>query len=234
VFWAGTSVLDVYLGTRVVAACSAKNRKFVAAASGREDALGKLADWLNESKIATRVRVWLSGGLCRPLCMPALGKMPRREVELIAVSLAAERFGWREACEVRIDAAGQGDIAVVAEQSTMHLLSDAMRKAGLSTEGIRPWWAEPLRHAVHLKLESFAIHDCDSVCVLAGSANSVDRASAISPVSDRESAESAISRTSFSWDLPAIAASAHLHLTREPTNAEQGTYALCEWVEWTQ
>ena len=65
-WWAGSKPYDVYLGTRAFAVCRGVEVQHVQAVAGQHAGIEALGAWLSKGQPRRRLRVWLSGGLCRP------------------------------------------------------------------------------------------------------------------------------------------------------------------------
>ena len=83
------SAHDLYVGSRCLALFEAQSRVWAQAVSGIDEALGALADRLKAQERKLRLRVWLSGGLCRPFLMPAVeGVKGSAELQRVAEEVA--------------------------------------------------------------------------------------------------------------------------------------------------
>lgn len=168
--------VDIYLGSRALlitrgeqCLCQLKVDRF-------EEALDALRIWQGGAE-RSKVRVWLSGGLCRPFVLPDVsGAKDLAELTAIARSIAATQTGLEGECEVWLDLPntllhrlwsalgldsikplwrGQGHSMVgVAVQSQILLALSATLSADIDAAdktviaSIRPWWADALRHVL--------------------------------------------------------------------------------------
>ena len=149
-WWAGAKPIDVYVGTRRVAVLAQERPNFVQPVVGCEQALSVLAEQLQQMGGRRRVRVWLSGGLCRPFIQeqPA-GKVTSAEVEKIALATAPQRTGLEAPCRVWIEhRSSKPRIAVAAGESLLRSVQNSIVAAGFSVASMGPWWAEALRHVL--------------------------------------------------------------------------------------
>ena len=203
--WAGSKPRDLYLGTRVLAICDGADVLLSAPAQGFEAGVVQAQVHLANAPYTGHLRVWLSGGLCRPFLLPALpGVHGAAETLRVATKLASERTGLGSDCRVWLDAPrlGEARVAVAVAQATLDRV-----KQGLGTrwriESIQPWWAEVLQLALARKLRPVAVgvQDCDSLTVLIGREGGFSVATTISPLLDEAAADSAFTRTLMSANV---------------------------------
>lgn len=194
-WWAGNKVRDVYLGTRAVAVCHGSDVLVAEPTEGFDESLSGLQAWIESAAPRLRLRVWLSGGLCRPFILaPVAGAKTDVELTRIATSLAGQRTGLDEACRVWLEPRklGESKVAVAIQESTLlaiqkMLATSSKRPRALS---IQPWWSEMLRHVLVRKpgAKFVSVRDCDSVTVLAGDEIRYDFATTYGPVVDDDTA----------------------------------------------
>jgi hypothetical protein len=208
VLWAGNKVRprDIYLGTRTVAWVDGNGATVAASIEGMESAVFTVRDRLEESVYKGRLRIWLSGGLCRPFLLPDLsGVVNPDEILRVASRLAIERTGLSGNCKVWLDRPRRGTarMAVAVAQGTLDALH-AELGGRWRIDAIRPWWTEVLRVALSREETPCAlgVQDCDSLTLLMGKKNSFDAASTICPVLDEAAANSAFARALLSADIP--------------------------------
>lgn len=203
-WWAGAKPIDVYVGTRRVAVLAQERPNFVQPVVGCEQALLVLAEQLQQMGGRRRVRVWLSGGLCRPFIQEQpVGSVTSAEVEKIAFATASQRTGLAAPCRVWIEhrSSAKPRIAVAASETLLLGVKDAAGAAGHVIASLRPWWAEALRHVLAsgaTNLAGLGIQDCDSVTVLTGAGGEFANASTFSPVVDIASAKAIVARLALS------------------------------------
>lgn len=195
--------MDVYLGTRALLIADAAGAPLHAVAvDGFDATVAALEAWLGERTGRLRLRLWLSGGLCRPfLFAPAAAVRSTDEALRIARALAPERTGLGGPCEVWLD--GGGAMAVAIAQPTLARLR-ALADRRTRVVAIRPWWAELLRAALARDggTRVVAVHDCDSLTVLggAGAGDGFALATTLAPMLERDAAVAALTRLLLTLD----------------------------------
>ena len=223
------SALDIYIGTRSVACLGggagvgagdsagvAGGAGWHAQVNGLDEALEALAARLGAKRRLLRppVRLWLSGGLCRPcLLEPPMGLAGEAEFERVAVAMAPARTGLTGPCRVWFEPALATTtstlpgprLVVAVSQVVLDQCLAVLRGARLRPVSVKPWWAGVLNAALSTvamtpaaaaKVEMLGVRDCDSLTVLAGAADSFEHASSLSPLVDEASAEAAWRRAS--------------------------------------
>lgn len=201
-WWAGSKACDLYLGTRAVAIGNDTDEAIATSTDGFEAGMLWAQSQHKEKDHSSRLRVWLSGGLCRPFLLPDLaGISGEAEIARVASRLANERTGFPGACRVWLDAAKRGEprVAIAVEEETIGRL-----ESGLGSRwrivSIQPWWAEVLRVALLRKEAPLAlgVQDCDSLTILVGRNGGFESATTISPILDEASANAAFARARLS------------------------------------
>jgi len=92
---------DLYVGTRMAALCQGGQAIFVAAVNDTDAALAALSPPLAKLGGRSKLRIWLSGGLCRPFIVPAVpGIRGTVEWQRTAAALAPQRTGLAGPCRV--------------------------------------------------------------------------------------------------------------------------------------
>lgn len=208
-WWVGSRTFDVYLGTRAVVVCSKGLRVFEQAVDGFDSAIMTLARWNSEQGTRLRLKLWLSGGLCRPFLIPAVTGI-RGEGELISIAkmLATQGTGLAGPCKVWVDRGKPGKhlVGVALDESTLIRILGLFSKAGAPKGrivSIRPLWSEALRIVARRRpiATAIALQDCDSITLVAGSAAGFDVATTTTPVFDQDSAKAAVTRILLSEGL---------------------------------
>jgi hypothetical protein len=205
VWWAGNKVADVYLGTRTIVVSDVSAPALVTEVDGFDAALAAVLHWLNGVPARQRLRVWLSGGLCRPFLLPAVqGVVSEREAQTVAAAMAPRLTGLAGPCTVFVERASP--LAVAVQESRIRQIHDLVARAAGRHKllSIRPWWAEVLRHALSREpaLAALGVHDCDSMTLLMGRERGhFDSAATYSPVVDRGTAQSVLTRALLSADM---------------------------------
>ncbi len=201
---AGSEPLDVYLGTRGWAACRGRARVEARPAEGFESALSGLRSWIGTQPKGMRLRVWLSGGLCRPfLHLPVAGVRSAAERLRVAHVQGAQATGLDGPCRVWLDE-GPGDLPVVgAAMPEAVLEAVASSVAGHRLLSLRPWWAGVLEVVLRAQpgVTALAIHDVDSQVLLTGDEGRFEHVRVASPVLDRTTADAVLARQLMSADV---------------------------------
>jgi hypothetical protein len=228
----------VYLGTRVVAACTAGGPVAASRIDGVAAAMDFLQRWSQEQPRPPKLRIWLSGGLCRPFMLPRIAGSSAAELEKIAVSLVPEQIGWFEPVTVRVDMqrnSGQA-VAVAVKSRTLDELRQALGTPRREPVSIQPWWAEVLRisTAKHPHAQCLAVQDCDSVCVIAGEGPFTRSASVVTPIEDRTAAEAAIARLRFTQGISSPPLLARLNIEGQTDGAAAAGRAFDRLLEWCE
>ena len=247
-WWAGSKAHDVYLGTRAVAVCLGDEVVLgPKAVEGLPAGLAVLSSWLAEAGSRCRLRVWLSGGLCRPFIAPAVpGVKTRAEVRQVAESIAAQRTGLTGECHVWLDHGKlhEACVAVAVHRASLQQLQDCVGPKPYQHRiiSIRPWWSEVLRTQLrrHAEIPAMAVQDCDSLTVLAGAGQSFEMATTLAPVTDCETADAALARILLSAGVEAQVSVTRLAtaaaLSRRPESSSSNSElnsALASLTEWS-
>lgn len=246
-WWAGSEVLrrkghDVYVGTRAFAAFLGPERVLARAVPDVDGALRELHEWLANSPRRLRLRVWLSGGLCRPFIMaPVPGVRGAAELKRVAAVLASRQTGLDGDCVVWLDRGNlqSSRVAVAVQRISLDRLHQTAGGAAGRRHhivSIRPWGADLLRSVMQRDAQTpvVAAQDCDSLTVLVGRGGEVSVASTSTPVVDRQAADAALARFLLSaTDVPdGPRTLARLLPFHEEPLAQQGEIALSPFVEW--
>lgn len=239
--WAGSSsAVDVYVGTRVVAVCDASGAIWSNAVQGLVETLAALRGHLAVREAKTKLRIWLSGGLCRPFIVPPVaGVRDAGERRRIAHAMASSLDGLGADCQVWIESSRPGAhaVAICMLDSTFSAIQEALDgDKRLTVLSIRPWWAEVLRHALRERtsLQALSVRDCDSMTFLAGAGDGFDHAVTHSPVHGEAGGAAALARSLLAADLdPASAVSATLVVAGLPREPREVGVALAPMLEMT-
>jgi len=211
VWLAGSKACDVYLGTRALAVCEGGVPVLVTSVEGFDAAWSGLAEWLNAeaAPMRRRLRLWLSGGLCRPFIVPAVqGVANDAEIQAVASAMAPQLTGLVGPCTVFVErrAPKASVIATAAQEGYIQKIHDLMASSARKPKllSIRPWWAEVLRHSLLREptLAALGVQDCDSMTVLVGrKPGGFDGATTYAPVVDQCTAQSVLMRALLSSDV---------------------------------
>jgi hypothetical protein len=215
VWWAGSKVHDLYLGTRRLAVCQGMQNLLMQGTADLDASFSTLAGWLADTRTALRLRVWLSGGLCRPFLLPAVAGLSRgEELSRAAGAMASERCGLPGPCRVWRASSPRpspeaGEVAVAVQEALLQRLEEAVYQAGRKHRimSLRPWWSDLLRQALQRDpaLPMLAVRDCDALTLLAGTGNHFDMATTFSPVIDDDAAQAALARATLTASVAAEA-----------------------------
>lgn len=207
-WWAGNSVHDAYLGTRALAVCQRSQVLLAQATSGLDDSLRVLSGWLAGQEDQVRLKLWLSGGLCRPFLLPAgVALKDDGEWQRLAESIAALQSGFSEVGRVWVERRNKAQrrVATALAKGLPEAIQGAVAalKGGHRIDQIAPWWGEVLRAALHQATEAsaLAIQDDDSLVLLVGEASEFATVSTVTPVYGEQAALAAMQRASFSAGL---------------------------------
>jgi len=156
-----------------------------------------------------RLRLWLSGGLCRPFIVPSVqGVKDDAEVRAVASAMAPQLTGLVGPCTVFVESrtAKAPVMAIAVQEDRIQKIHDLMASSTRKPKllSIRPWWAEVLRHSLLREptLAALGVQDCDSMTVLVGrEADGFDSATTYSPVIDQGTAQSVLMRALLSSDV---------------------------------
>lgn len=208
---AGSKVCDVYLGTRALAMCEGGVPVLTTDVEGFDAALSGWAGWLNAdaAPMRRRLRLWLSGGLCRPFIVPAVqGVKDDAEIHAVASAMAPQLTGFVGPCTVFVErrTPKASVIATAVQDDHIQKIHDLMASSTRKPKllSIRPWWAELLRHSLLREptLTALGVQDCDSMTVLIGrEPDGFDTATTYAPVIDQSTAQSVLTRALLSSDV---------------------------------
>lgn len=209
-WWAGNKACDVYLGTRAFAACQGEAVLEVQVVESLHAALEAWSAWLLQAQAgASRLNIWLSGSLCRPMLLgPAEGLKTQADWQRVAAAMVPGQTGIAEPCEVWVEsrAGAQGRMAAAMPSALLRELLDRAAGGGKKTRlaRIAPWWAEALRvsRLGDPAPAALATRDCDSLALLMGQGSEFDAATMYAPMVDEEAVQSTLARALMSNDVP--------------------------------
>lgn len=234
-WWAGAKVCDVYFGTRALVVSGGGAAIAVTKVDGFDAALAAFAGWSGGATNRQRIRLWLSGGLCRPFMVPVVpGMTNEAEIAIAAATLAPSHTGLQSPCTVFLEraVAGAPTMATAVAQNQLAGIHAVAHQNALQHRliSIRPWWAEVLRHGLVLepRLAAMGVQDCDSMTVLTGRPpGTFDSVATYSPVLDLETSRSVMSRAMSATDA-AVDAELVGRLTLNDVQVDAGvqTFAL--------
>lgn len=209
--WAGFRAADAYVGTRLVA-WNGPTGNWCSPADGLEDALDQLGRRMKAERNWMRrpVRLWWSGGLCRPYLLRRPEHVAgEEELAAVAKAMAAQMTGLVEPCRVWMEEmiTGAERVVVAVEETTWLRCTASVHGSGWKLMSAGPWWAEVLHMArARTSAEVVGIQDCDSLTVFSGNTRNFDLATTYAPIADEVSAE-AVWRRAISM-RPSVSATA--------------------------
>jgi hypothetical protein len=241
VWWVGSRPHDVYLGTRGFAVCAGDGKPVWQETGRLQAGLDAFVAWLGQVDAKAKLRLWLSGGLCRPFVMQAVpGVSGEAEWQRVAAAMAPMQTGLAGPCEVWLSKSAQrktARVAVAVEQQLLQRLQALVEDAGTRHRliSMRPWWSEVLRAALlrDAALPALAVQDCDALTVLAGTGDGFDTATTLTPIADCESAHAALAR----WLLTADVAADRMlraQLAPYPAQAPHAAGAFSAFTHWSR
>ncbi|MDT8997660.1 hypothetical protein RQP53_00060 [Paucibacter sp. APW11] len=201
---AGSEVSDLYIGTRATLLAQGADVLQARSHAGFDDALVGVASLAEQIKPKAALRVWLSGGLCRPFLLPAMPEL-KDGAERRRAALAIARQG----CALD----GELELRMVKPASTLAQIGMALEKrvldailqqlAGLPLQMLAPWWMNALNCLLKIRpeLQCIGVQDCDALTVLRGRGGQFEQVSTLAPSYDIESAKAGYRRMQFSSSL---------------------------------
>lgn len=237
--WAGADHVDAYVGTKLVAICKPREQLVVWSADASCGASELIHRWGQDQQRPLKIRIWLSGGLCRPFLLPPIARSSADELRKIAASLIPAQIGWSEPALVRVDmpsVRGDSTVGVAVKNRTIEELTRALGAGRHRPVSIQPWWGRVLRAALAIRPDAdcLVVQDCDSVCLIAGERRSIRTASVVTPIADHTAAEAAIARLRFSQEITSKPMYARLALgVSESADGDSARPfgSLVEWIE---
>jgi len=237
----GSDPVHVYLGTRRVMVDSTAGLQSQAV-HGIDEAYAALRIQLQSLRKRSRLRLWLSGSLCRPFILNALpGVIARREVHRIALAMAEQGTGLQSPCRLWIEPRPVSDdrVVVAMQAGNYEELSNTLRDAGHKAVSVRPWWAELLRDTSAKTQDTptcLSVQDCDSVTLLLGAGVEMTMATTYAPVLDNGTAKSIVARTLISSgvadsQLRFLRLTQDLQLTENESARPTASSAPIRWAE---
>lgn len=228
----GNNVLNVYVSTHSIRAVRGDKIAFHTVNNPWDDSITEFRSWLSDQEHKPKLRVWLSGGLCRPfLLTPPDGINKSIDLIAIASATASAATGLAGPCTAKIDK-HHNDVQFIAIAMPSQVLT---RLRELSALSIQPWWAPAfsrlLKNAPTAR--SISIQDDDSITLLAGSQTSFQVATTISPINDPNSGQAALDRVMFSHALSAIECSIRLNFASTPTEEDSLDLRIPFW-QWAK
>lgn len=201
-WWAGDR-LDAFLGTRRVVLARGEAIVDDAGTSAFEDGLDCLVHWLDSGPRRPRLRLWLSGDLCRPFMLRDPASL-RSAAELDAASEALARHafdGQTVRWWLQEPHRAPHCLGAAAASSVVQACESVLQRKLVGRLRVSPWWAEASR----LPLEGcrgWVVEDCDSLTLLAVDGDRVADVRTASPIGP-EAAMTTLRRWRSAGDLPA-------------------------------
>jgi hypothetical protein len=240
VWWAGSKAHDVYLGTRAFAASRPGEPLHWQDVDGLQGGLDAFKAWLTQAPPKQRLRIWLSGGLCRPFLLPqTAGVQGEAEWQRVAGAMAPAHTGLSQPCAVWLSKGKQNvgsRVAVALEQYILQQVQELSCTAGRHRLlSIAPWWSEVLRVAVQrdAALPALAVQDCDALTVLAGADGGFTASTVLTPIADAQAARAALARWSLTADVHSERV-VQVRLMRERDASARHDSAFGAWTDWSR
>lgn len=222
-WWAGDR-LDAYVGTRQVALCAGARLLHCEGVVSADEAVDRVHDWLPSRR--PRLRLWLSGALCRPFLLrsPSQFRGPGEldaAAELLArraLDGAAARF-WLAPLQRGASAC----LGAAAAEDRLAALEDRLASRIRGRIGIGPWWGEGPRLAqvpAGGAASAVIVRDCDSLTWLAGTDRAWLDVRTAAPIDD-DAVEATVQRWRLSTEL-VLDAAVRIGLARAPGAAWGG------------
>lgn len=204
-WWVGDR-LEVYIGTRRAAVCRGDRVLHDAQVSALAQALGSMAAWLRSQRRPPRLRVWLSGSLCRPFLLPGLSALGSPDERDRAAQALAGRALDGAAPRFWLAATRRGDLSslgAAAPEAALLEIEATVLPLCRGRPVIGPWWAEGSRLLASPGAERGAavvVRDCDSLTLLSAQGRSYDTVRTVASADDRV-LEASLQRWRLSGDL---------------------------------
>lgn len=171
-WWVGDR-LEAYIGTRRVAICAGDRVLLDERVGELAQAVDCIAAWLRAQRRPPRVRIWISGSLCRPFLLPGpLALESPQERDLATQALAVRAMGgmpvrvWLAAARRR----DSGCLGATAGEASLAAIEAAVLPRCCGRPVIGPWWAEGSRLLASsgaVKAAAVIVRDSDSLTLLA-------------------------------------------------------------------
>lgn len=219
-WWVGDR-LDAYVGTRQAALCAGGRLLHCEPVASAGEAVDRVHDWLQGRR--PRLRLWLSGALCRPFLLHGPSQF-RGAGELDAAADAlARRALDGAAARFWLAPPQRGAPSCLGAAAAEHALvafEDRLASRTRGRIGIGPWWGEGPRLA-RLPTGGCAsaviVRDCDSLTWLAGSDRAWLAVRTAAPIDD-DAIEATVQRWRLASEL-ALDAAVRIGLARAPDAA---------------
>jgi hypothetical protein len=200
---------DVYLAKRRVAVLVSGELVFDAHSESVEQGLEAMEAWLREAASVRAVRVWLSGGLCPALCLPAVeGLKSGHEAHSVALAQAGVVTGLQGPCEVWIDrfVPGRPIVGAAVESAVLARICSVASagRQGVRLKAVRPWWGDVLRLAAARvpQPRGLFVQDSESITWITGADAGIDMATTFGPVISHDEAAGVRARALMSAEVP--------------------------------
>lgn len=204
-WWVGAR-LEAYIGTRRVAICAGDRALLDERVGELPQAVDRIAAWLRAQPRPPRVRIWISGSLCRPFLLPGLLALDSPdERDLVTQALAARALGGTPV-RVWLAAARRqhsGCLGATAGEGTLAAIEAAVLPLCRGRPVIGPWWAEGSRLLANpgaVKGAAVIVRDCDSLTLLAATERGYHAVRCV-PSADDDVVEASLQRWRLSIDL---------------------------------
>ncbi len=199
--WAGSDPMDLYLGSRAVMLARGASAEAAHGTDAWEASLLCLAKVAAALPRRAAVRVWLSGGLCRPFVMPVPAALKSEVERQRAMAAFAQRAcGFDGPVRVQWHGGRKGEPVIGMAMDAAVLDSIKAALSTLSVRTLAPWWMAALNHQLQRAPDTacIAIQDCDSLTLLAGEGAGFTQASSLTPSHEAMTAMASYRRLQFS------------------------------------
>lgn len=217
-WWAGDR-LDAYVGTRQAALCAGGRLLHNERVATGDEAVELLHGWLQGRR--PRLRIWLSGALCRPFLLHGPAQF-RGAAELdAAAAMLARRVLDGAVARFWLAPVQRGApscLGAAAAEDRLAALEDRLAPRSRGRVGIGPWWgAGPrlLQASARGAASAVIVHDCDSLTWLAGTDRAWIDVRSAAPIDDHATVEATVQRWRLSTEL-ALDAAVHIGLAPAP------------------
>lgn len=189
-WWAGSKSVDVFLGQRRVLVGDRCELLHAEVVEGLEAGIQSLDQWLSGQPGRWKLRVWLSGALCRVFVQAPLPGIRESDLQRIVEAEAPRRTGLAPPCAMWREPGRrmQQQAAAVVEQRVLDSIwrwRDT-QKSRLKVRSVGPWWSEPLCavQARQPDCHALVVDDLESLTIFSGAPGELDAAMSIVPVGD--------------------------------------------------
>lgn len=192
--------LDVYLTLGGFAAIQNGRVAHTHDNETQTDSNEALKRWLISISFQGAIRIFLSGGICRPFLASVPNGLSGTEAELAWQAAAAARTGLSKDCIVWKESPDIGAVRLAAalEDTVFHQLQGLTRipRRNISIASIQPAWSTWLNTSLALDQASTCVilQEIDSVTILAGDGSGFELATSLQGALDPITTRAAVDR----------------------------------------